>query len=151
MKIFLDTSALIAYCNVDDRYHPEASKTMERIRRGEIPLTRFYTTDYVLDETLTFIECVLKIHELAIEVGEALQTSPFTTIIRIDEETFKEAWNIFKNSKGYSFTDCTSFAAMKKYGVTHVFTFDKHFQEAGFQTIPLKNEVSPKQPESPAP
>ena len=136
MKIFLDTSALIAYYNVDDLYHAEASETMEKIRRGEIPLTRFYTTDYILDETLTFIECVLSMHELAVEVGEALQASPFTTIIRIDEETFREAWSIFKKSRGYSFTDCTSFTVMKKYGITHAFTFDRHFRDAGFQSIP---------------
>jgi len=136
VKIFLDTSALIAYYNVDDLYHAEASKTMERIRRGEIPLTRFYTTDYILDETLTFIECVLSMHELAVEVGEALQASPFTTIIRIDEETFREAWSVFKESRGYSFTDCTSFTVMKKYGITHAFTFDRHFRDAGFQSIP---------------
>ncbi|MEM2894218.1 MAG: PIN domain-containing protein [Candidatus Bathyarchaeia archaeon] len=137
MRIFLDTSALIAYYNVDDRYHAEASETMERLRRGEIPLTRFYTTDYILDETLTFIECVLGIHELAVEVGEALQTSPFTTIIRIDEEIFSEAWSMFKRSRGYSFTDCTSFTVIKKYGITHAFTFDKNFRDAGFQIIPI--------------
>jgi len=136
MKIFLDTSALIAYYNVDDRYHAEASETMKRIERGETPLTRFYTTDYILDETLTFIECVLGMHELAVEVGEALQTSPFTTIIRIDEEIFSEAWSIFRESRGYSFTDCTSFTVMKKYGIPIAFTFDRHFQDEGFQTIP---------------
>ncbi|MEM2962778.1 MAG: PIN domain-containing protein [Candidatus Bathyarchaeia archaeon] len=136
MKIFLDTSALIAYYNMDDRHHPEAYEAMERMRRGETPITRLYTTDYVIDETLTFIECVLKVHELAVEVGEALQTSPFTTIIKVDEETFTEAWHIFRKSRGYSFTDCTSFAAMKKYGITHAFTFDKHFRDAGFQPIP---------------
>lgn len=136
MKIFLDTSALIAYYNVDDQYHAEASETMEKIKRGEIPLTRFYTTDYVLDEMLTFIECVLERHELAVEVGEALQTSPFTTIIRIDEDIFTEAWNMFKKSRGYSFTDCTSFIVMKKYGITYAFTFDKYFRGVGFQSIP---------------
>jgi len=136
MKIFLDTSALIAYYNVDDRYHAEASETMKRIERGETPLTRFYTTDYILDETLTFIECVLGMHELAVEVGEALQTSPFTTIIRIDEEIFSEAWSIFRESRGYSFTDCTSFTVMKKYGIPIAFTFDRHFRDEGFQTIP---------------
>ena len=136
MKIFLDTSALIAYYNVDDRYHIEASETMKRISGGEIPLTRFYTTDYILDETLTFIECVLGMHELAVKVGEALQASPFTTIIRIDEEIFSEAWSIFRESRGYSFTDCTSFTVMKKYGIPIAFTFDRHFRDEGFQTIP---------------
>jgi len=136
VKIFVDTSALVAYYNVDDEHHAEAFEAMEKIRKGEIPLTRFYITDYIFDETVTFIECVLNRHELALNIGEALQTSPFTVIIRIDEDLFREAWNFFKENKGYSFTDCTSFHAMKKHGVTHAFTFDKHFQNAGFQTIP---------------
>ena len=136
MKIFVDTSALIAYYNIDDRYHAEAFEFVEKIKKGEIPLTRFYTTDYIFDETITFIERVLNRHGLAIDVGEALQTSPFTVIIRINEELFDEAWNFFRENKGYSFTDCTSFNAMKKHGVTHAFTFDKHFQEAGFRAMP---------------
>lgn len=136
MKIFTDTSALIAHYNIDDKYHDEAFKIMEEIRKGEIPLTRFYLTDYIFDETVTFIECTLNNHELSLKVGEALQTSPFTTIIEINKELFNEAWNFFKRNKGYSFTDCTSFIAMNKTGIKNAFTFDKHFKKAGFQTIP---------------
>ena len=136
MKIFTDTSALIAHYNIDDKYHDEAFEVMEKIRKGEIHLTRFYLTDYIFDETITFIECVLNNHELSLKVGEALQTSPFTTIIQIDQELKEEAWNFFKRNKGYSFTDCTSFIAMNKNGINNAFTFDKHFKKAGFQTIP---------------
>jgi len=136
VKIFIDASALVAYYNVDDLHHVEASEAFRKIEKGEIPLTRFFTTDYILDETVTFIECILNRHELALSVGEALLTSPFTTLLRIDEESFREAWNYFKDNKGYSFTDCTSFTIMKKLGITNAFTFDKHFKSAGFQTFP---------------
>ena len=136
MKIFLDTSALIAYYNADDEHHAEAFEAVEKIGKGETPLTRFYITDYIFDEMMTFIECVLNKHELALNVGEALQTSPFTIIVRIDEDLFMEAWDFFKENKDHSFTDCTSFQAMKRNSVTHAFTFDKHFKNAGFQTIP---------------
>jgi predicted nucleic acid-binding protein len=57
---------------------------------------------------------------------------PFTTITRICEETFTEAGTIFKKSRGYSFTDCKSFIVMKRYGLTHVLTFDRNFRDAGF-------------------
>lgn len=136
MKIFLDTSALIAYYNAGDRYHREAADTMEKIKAGEIPFTRFYLSDYIFDEAVTFIEMVLERHELAKEVGEALLSSPFTSIVAIDEETFQHAWNRFKTAQGVSFTDCTSFSTIEKYGITQVFTFDRHFREAGFNTIP---------------
>ena len=132
----MDTSALIAYFNVDVRYHGEAFEVMEKIGEGEIPLTRFYSTDFVFDETVTFIECVLGDHGLAVKVGEALQTSPFTITVRIDQDLFIKAWDFFRDNKGYSFTDCTSFNVMERYGVTHAFTFDRHFRHAGFKTIP---------------
>jgi len=109
---------------------------MEKIGKGEISLTRFYITDFVFDETVTFIECVLRDHELAVKVGEALQTSPFTITVQIDQDLFMQSWSFFKENDGYSFTDCTSFTVMKRHGVTHAFTFDKHFRDAGFQTVP---------------
>lgn len=132
----MDTSALIAYYNVDDKFHADAVKIMQKLEKGEVPLTRFYVTDYVFDETVTFIECVLNEHELAVSVGKALQTSPFTTMERIDEGSFKESWSFFKANTQYSFTDCTSFNIMRRLGITHAFTFDKHFKSAGFQMIP---------------
>ena len=136
MKIFIDTSALIAYYNADDRHHGEALEIMRKIESGEVPLTRFYITDYIFDETITFMECVLKSHRLALDVGEALLSSPFTTMLRIDEKCFKDAWSRFAEIKRVSFTDCSSFAVMEKYGVTHAFTFDRHFKEAGFKSLP---------------
>jgi len=136
MNMLLDTSALIAYYNISDKYHVEAAKVMEKLKQREIPLRRFYITDYIFDETVTFIECVLNNHGLALKLGEALLISPLTTIIRINEDLFKESWEYFKQSEGYSFTDCTSFQAMKKHGIDCAFTFDEHFKKAGIKTIP---------------
>lgn len=136
MKIFIDTSALIAYYNANDRHHREAAEVMRKIERGEIPLTRFYITDYIFDETVTFIERVLKSHRLALDVGEALLSSPFTTIVRIDEEAFKEAWRRFAEEEGASFTDCSSFAVVDRLGIASAFTFDRHFKDAGFNILP---------------
>lgn len=141
MKVFMDTSALIANYNVDDIHHIKAIEVMEKIREGEIPLTSFYITDYVFDEAVTFIKCVLDKPKLATTIGEALLTSALTTMIRVDEDIFEEAWALFKQNKGYSFTDCTSFSVMKRYDITHAFTFDKHFENAGFKMIPQTRKL----------
>ena len=109
MKIFLDTSALIALYNADDANHTSARAIMDAIRDGGVPFTRFYTTDYIVDETLTYISRVIGNHSLAVKVGEALLTSPFTTLTRIDTPLFQKAWMMFKGHEGLSFTDCTSF------------------------------------------
>jgi len=55
---------------------------------------------------------------------------------RLNEGAFTEAWSIFKKDGGCSFTHFISFIVLKRYGVTHVFTFDKHFRDVGFQPIP---------------
>ena len=135
MKIFLDTSAIIAIYNADDKFHDDASRVMKDISTGKIHLTRFYVSDYIFDEAMTFIECVLRDHELAQGVGEALLSSPFTIMLRVDDEVFKETWDRFKASRGRSFTDCSSFVLMERNGVNHAFSFDEHFTEEGFQIL----------------
>lgn len=35
-----------------------------------------------------------------------------------------------------SFTDCVSFALMRRHRVRHAFTFDRHFEAAGFEIWP---------------
>lgn len=55
MKVFQDTSAIIALYSADDLNHDAVADTMDAIREGRIPLTGFYTTDSVVDEALTYI------------------------------------------------------------------------------------------------
>ncbi len=69
MKIFLDTSALVSYYNEDDTLHNAAAKVMGQFRRGEMPVTKFFFSAYVFDETMTVLECVLGKHDLAVQVG----------------------------------------------------------------------------------
>ncbi len=136
MKVFLDTSALIAYYNEDDSSHKDAAAVMSRFLSGEIPVTKFFVSDYVFDETITVMECVLRKHDLAVEVGEAIRTSPRTMILPVDESTFEAAWKLFKSIRGASFTDCTSFVLIEELGLQAAFTFDRHFKRAGIKTIP---------------
>ncbi|MBD3206876.1 PIN domain-containing protein, partial [Candidatus Bathyarchaeota archaeon] len=92
MKIFIDTSAIIAYYNIDDKYHKQASESMRAIKDGSIPLTRLYISDYVFDEAMTFFKCVLNRSEMAVKIGEAFRESSFTSLLRVDEAIFDEAW-----------------------------------------------------------
>jgi predicted nucleic acid-binding protein len=108
---------------------------MELIRRGELPLTRFYTTDYIIDETLTFLSRVVKNHSLAVDVGKALLQSPLTSIIYVDQELFQMSWERFQSIERPNFTDCASFTAMDEAGVSHAFTYDSHFKTAGYRTL----------------
>lgn len=136
MNIFLDTSALVAWFNRDDKYHSDAQRVLDDIRKGRLSFTRFVLSDYVVDETLTFFESVVKDPELAVRVGEALLGSGYVYLERVDSEVFSDSWERFKRSSGFSFTDCTSMTLMDSRGIRAVFTFDAHFTRAGYSQIP---------------
>ncbi|MFX1519484.1 MAG: hypothetical protein ACFFCD_06155 [Promethearchaeota archaeon] len=53
MKLLSDTSAFKAFYDEGDEHHEEATSFLRRIKEETVPYKRFFTTDYVLDETLT--------------------------------------------------------------------------------------------------
>ena len=136
MNIFLDTSAIIALINERDASHAEAAEIMRRIKLREIPLTRFVTTEHVLGETLTFMSCTLKRHDLAVTTGEAIMNSNFIEIFRINDEVLRAAWETFKKRREVSFADCVSFVLMEYLGIDHAFTLDVHFRQMGYTLYP---------------
>ncbi|MEM2936732.1 MAG: hypothetical protein QW231_06115 [Candidatus Bathyarchaeia archaeon] len=71
MKLFIDSSAYIAFYNVRD----EAKSFIDEIRKGVFGPVIFYTTDYVFDETVTSIIALTKRKDLALDAGEAILTS----------------------------------------------------------------------------
>jgi len=135
LSILWDTSAIIAYYNEDDEFHEQAERFMETIKRGH-PYRKLIITDYILDETLTFMECVLRDQELAEAVGDSLMESIIVSRGRIGEDLLQEAWQRFKARRGRSFTDCSSFCFMEKNELKTAFTFDSHFRKEGFETVP---------------
>jgi predicted nucleic acid-binding protein len=61
-----------------------------------------------------------------VEWGNGILASKVIDRMEVGEEFFELAWDIFTKyeDKKLSFTDCTSFALMKKRGIEKVFTFD---------------------------
>jgi len=95
------------------------------------------TTDYVLDETITLVRFAHS-HEKAVELGEASLSSRLMKTVYVTADTFREAWNLFKedHDREWSFTDCVSFTVMRELGIGRAFTFDKHYRQAGFEVFP---------------
>lgn len=138
MKIFIDSSAYIAYYNKRDENHEKAKNFLDKIRSKEISPIIFYTSDYIFDEVLTTIITLTGRKDLAIKVGNAILSSKITKIIKVDSKIFNEAWELFKKykDKTWSFTDCTSFIIMKINNIKRAFTFDEHYKQAGYVTVP---------------
>lgn len=138
MKLFADTSAFIARYHLTDQRHGNAIDYLRRIESGEADVRRLYTSDYVIDETVTTIFARTGSFELTKKCGEMLIGSRAIERLQVDDHTFKEAWEFFKarGSIGLSFTDATSAVLMRRKGIEAIFTFDSHFAKLGMVTVP---------------
>lgn len=137
MRLFIDTSAFVALEDEDDEEHKAALDYREKIRREETLFRVLYSSNYILDEVVTLLRFKLG-HQAAVAFGENLRRSKIVRILRVTPTIEDNAWKIFKQygDKDFSFTDCTSFALMEQEAMSTAFTFDKHFQQYGFQTVP---------------
>ena len=136
--IFIDTSAWYAVEVEDDVNHEAAHSFLKDIASGKHGAA--ITSDYVLDETLTLLRSRRNLTS-AIDFIDKVRKSKSIKVFWIDEALFEKALAIFRksNRKTWSFTDCTSFTLMRDLSVSKAFTFDAHFKEAAFQTLPSHN------------
>jgi len=75
---------------------------------------------------------------VAVSFRNDLEASALVRVLWVDRDVEAGGWKIFKThrEKKYSFTDCTSFALMETQAIKNAFTFDKHFQQHGFNMLP---------------
>jgi hypothetical protein len=134
MILFADSAGWIAVYDDRDKYHATAQQAFESLRERK---ATFVVTDYVVAESLTLMLGRLG-HRRAVAFGEWLLRSPRVKLIRLDIDVWQEAWQLFKlyDDKAFSFTDCTSFAIMRRERLRDAFTFDNHFAQAGFRLWP---------------
>ncbi len=131
--IFVDSGALIGRYLNNDPYHSFAVRTWRQIE--ELPLL---TTNHVLDEVLTLIARRAG-YRFAAERAERIYFSSAFEIVCSSLEDEYEAVHYFRKfaDQRISFTDCISFAVMKRHRLDTAFTFDRHFLNAGFRVIGL--------------
>jgi len=124
--IFVDTSAWYAFVDKSDRDHASAVELAKKLNQPLI------TGNYIFDETLTLLKVRLGAN-VAINFGQKLWNQEVATLIRVSEKDETRAWELFIHyeDKGFSFTDCTSFALMERLEIKTVFAFDEHFLQYG--------------------
>ena len=55
MRLFFDSSAFIARGLKRDRNYDRSMRVFQKLGEGALPYSQFYTSDYVMNETVTFI------------------------------------------------------------------------------------------------
>lgn len=129
--ILVDTGAWVALLRQKDRHH----KAARRFMSTEPSLL---TTDYVVDETVTLLMSRVG-KSSALQFLKAVLESRLVSLEPVGESGFAEAAALFQRyeDKHWSFTDCASCVVMKRMGISQVFGFDHHFEQMGFQRLPL--------------
>ena len=125
--IILDSSFLVAIEVETDQNHEKAVEIRDRIIKREFGTVLI--SDYIFDETITATFQKTRDLKKTILMGTNLRNA--IQIINVEEETFEEAWNIFKKQENtkFSFTDCTILSIMKLHEIKHIATYDKDFEK----------------------
>ena len=137
MKLFLDSGAFIARALRDDRYHADAIGVFDGISKARHPFRLLYTSNYVVDETVTFLLYEAGA-QVAVPVLDLIRSSPSLRVLHVSEEVEGEADAAFRRyaSSGVSYTDCTTQILMRREGIDTAFSFDRDLETLGFQKIP---------------
>jgi predicted nucleic acid-binding protein len=129
--LFADTSAWFALVNRSDPDHDLVRAVFEEFGG------RIVTSNFVFDEAVTL--CLYRLgHDAALRVGSALKDPSVVDLIRTTPRDEALAWEIFaaRPDKRYSFTDCTSFAMMRRLGIRWAAALDDDFKREGFEVLP---------------
>ncbi|WP_245612490.1 type II toxin-antitoxin system VapC family toxin [Palaeococcus ferrophilus] len=133
--VYMDTSALIAFFNPNDKNHKRA---VEFFESKAVSGARFVIGRPVLMEFLNGASKRAG-KKVALELKRLIEASHFVRVENETEEDWERAWEIFErfdDHDGMDVTDCLSFAIMERLGIKEAFTFDGDFEAYGFKRAP---------------
>ena len=137
MKLFIDTGPLVARTYRPDPRHRESVDVFRRISDRTLPYRLLFTSNYVVDETLTRLLYEAG-HPAAVQGLHLLRGSTVLRIVHVTQDDEQRADEIFLKYTDHriSYTDCTSVAVMERLGIDTVFSFDRDFETMGRSRIP---------------
>lgn len=130
VTVFIDTSALYALLDEDDRNHETAAD----LWTATVPAADLTTHAYVVIETSALVQRRLgmgAVGQLHDGLLAAVETAP------VDLTTHKVAVSRWRSDgrRNLSLVDATSFIFMRDSGIDWAFAFDDDFIDAGFKLI----------------
>jgi predicted nucleic acid-binding protein len=129
--VFLDTVGLLALWDASDQWHPAAETAFVNLSREKVALT---TTSFVL------LECAnaasRRPYRLAVgRLREQMESN--NMLIFPAYMDWNQAWTDYRQGDAGKpgIVDYVSFAVMRRLGIQRAFTNDRHFKDAGFETM----------------
>jgi predicted nucleic acid-binding protein len=128
--VFADAFYFVARLNRRDQHHERVLQFSRNFR------ARLLTTDWVLMEVgdaLAGSECRSRVRDFILH----LRGSNACEVVPANREGMDRALDLYHQhaDKGWTLTDCISFAIMRERGLTEALTGDKHFEQAGFTAL----------------
>jgi len=130
--VFVDTGYWIALLDRRDSNHGIAKDALEHLLRNY----RIFVSDFVVFETMTYLNCSLGRHDLAIRFLDETGAAG-VNLLNVDQPTKDRAIRLFRkySDKDFSVTDCTSFVIMAANGIKRFAGFDSHFVQMSFVSV----------------
>ena len=132
-QLFVDTWGWLKILSPRESRHAEVVEYFRAYldRGGEV-----FTTDYVLDETLTLLFKRLSFERAfgQYERIEAAQQENFLQVEWVGPNRFDQAFQLrqrYSDKPDISFTDLTSMVVMQEFDLRDVLTGDAHFEHVG--------------------
>lgn len=132
-QVFADTSYWIAILNPRDELRAKAVAVSQRLSAA-----RIVTSEMVLVELLnSFRDGGPRLRSAAASAVEALRRNRNVTVSPQTGEQFENALERYKQAgdKSWSLTDCASFQIMESEQIQAALTHDRHFAQAGYDTL----------------
>lgn len=130
-SVFLDTVGLLALWDRSDQWHQGAETAFESLLSARV---RLITTTFVMLETgnaasrRPYRSDVVDLKTELERLGNLITPTP---------SDWAAAWLAYREglANQAGIIDQTSFIVMRRLGITHAFTNDRHFQAAGLITL----------------
>lgn len=139
-KIVLDTNYILALLDSNDVHHMSAKRIEEKLENRFIHLIYL---DCVISEVISIIIKRLKekkkdrlIVGLILKIQEMVPKEKITWVYPNIEAYYNSVIQTIKDYDGLlNFNDALILNVAKKYGITHIISFDKGFDETGLIRI----------------
>lgn len=130
MTLFVDSSAILALIDRDDGSHVATTEAFSLGRAESLS-----THAYVVVETLAVAR---RRFGAAVTADIVDRVLPAIEVTPVDAELHATAMAAFRESmvSSVSLVDRTSFAFMRREGITRAVALDADFRAAGFETLP---------------
>lgn len=136
-KVFVDTSAWIAYISHDDAYHTAVSHALKSAIEEKNVIC---TSNYVFDETVTRLLYDAPWNYVSGFIKFITQSVAVKSVVKlwVDEQVETEALSLVEKYHEHklSFTDATSVVLMKRLNIQSILTLDSDFAKIGVPVLP---------------